>query len=149
MAAATVSQVPQSYIGQKVCRTCEQLKPFTDFYVKAGNRDGYDFRCKACTIAHQTTIKSRKFNCTSCSYPGLKHQMSIPDRDGRVFCYKCLNPVYYSVDLYNQYLTKTTEIDELQSQMNSLNLRLQEASRQRDVVINVIKAYTCSEEKKG
>lgn len=143
------NQQESQYMFGKVCRTCKQMKVFTEFYQKQGNRDGYDFRCKSCTLEYQKKINVRTVACSGCGHTAAKHDLSVADRAGRIFCIRCLTPVYYSIDLYNQYILKTIEIEDLQNQMGALSMRLNELERQRTAVVNIVRAYGSVEEKKS
>jgi hypothetical protein len=51
----------------KECRSCKQVLPYTDFCIKAHNKDGYSYYCRGCTA-----IKAKKYYDT---VPGIKSKV--------------------------------------------------------------------------
>lgn len=49
--------------GKKICTTCQETKPLTDYYKNNRRRDGYNTQCKSCLDAYKASwVKNDEVN---------------------------------------------------------------------------------------
>ena len=81
------NKTQQSIINEKICKKCSKNQPIIEFHINSGNKDGYQNRCKTCSVAYDAKVHKEnpgKAKAKAAKYRAIKINATLEGYDGEL-----------------------------------------------------------------